>query len=96
MHAKLVLSPHLEWDRRHICANRVLSQRADVSSIVPQRTRMNQPVTVDGEEKEVESQFTEHKAVDGFSFFFFESMKVTHSDLSFQQFQDKQFILQDD
>lgn len=45
MHAKRVPSPHLEWDRRHICANRVLSQRADVSSIVPQRTRMNQPVT---------------------------------------------------
>lgn len=48
----------------------------------------------------MESQFTEHRASDGFSFpfsFFFESMKVspfkvTQSDLSLQQSQDKQFI----
>ena len=51
---------------------------------------------VDGEEKEIGNQSTNHKATD----FFFESTKlpllqVTFNDMTLQQFQDKQFILQE-
>lgn len=86
--AKGLLSSHLERENAYYMYNQESSPRGQGWPICH---------WADGEEKEKENQSTEHRPL---IFFFFESTKlsllqVTFNDMTLQQFQDKQFILQE-